>query len=260
MPKRSGIKKRAINTFPHLRKPPITEAVIEVRGPIGVEWNEGIVINGMQEFGDEYPNRLSMHGFQGQLQVALGAESKVETKDLGPRGLRFQSKDGLNVALLTADLFSFSRLNSYQTWDAFISEALKLWKVYKRIVLQNDATRLGVRFINRIPISEKRIQIEMYFKNFPNAVSGQDLDRIAFLHQDMVSIPEGNLRANIIKTVQPGAPADQRPALILDIDLFDEGKFAAQEDTLKGKLERFHYWKNWIFFNTVTRSLVEKLT
>ncbi len=258
MPAGSKTKKKAVTSFPHLRKPPITEAVIEVRGPVGVEWNEEAVILGMQEFNTEYPVHLSLQGFQSQWQLTPGNEPKMKTKNLGTRGVRFQSKDGFNVALFTADLFSFSRLNSYQTWDTFVSEALKLWRIYKRVVQQNDVVRLGVRFINRIPVSEEKIKIEKYFKDFPSAVPGNDPDRLMFLHQDIISIPQGNLKANIIKTVQPGSPADPRAGLILDIDVFDENRFVTDEALLNTRLEQIHHWKNWVFFNIVTKRLVEE--
>ncbi len=260
MTKTSKTKKKAPTVFPHLRKAPIAEAVIEVRGPLGVEWNEEAVLIGMRESGDKYPVHHSLQGFQGQWQLTAGSEPRMETKNLGSRGLRFESQDGLDVALLTADLFSISRLQPYQTWDTFVSDAINVWKIYKQLLQQNDITRLGVRFINRIPLAEEKIKIETHFKNFPGAVPGHDPDRLMFLHQDMISIPEGSIKANIIKTVQPGSPADPRFALILDIDVFDESRFAADEGALKEKLQRIHHWKNWIFFNTITKSLVEKFS
>lgn len=254
--------KRKPNTaasFPHLRKPPITEAVIEIRGTLGVEWEEELVISRLQVLQTDYPARQSIQGFQGHWQMTQGSEPKMETKELGLRGVRLQSVDGLNVAMFTADLFSMSRLNSYQTWETLVSETLRLWKLYRDIVQQNRINRLGVRFINRVPLEGKRVEIQSYFRGFQGAVPGHDPDRLGFLYQDLISTPADNLRANIIKTVQPGSPADPRPALILDIDVFDDGGFASDEALLKTKLDKIHYWKNWIFFNTVTKSLVEKL-
>ncbi len=254
--------KRKLNTaasFPHLRKPPITEAVIEIRGALGVEWEEDRVMSQLQTLQTDYPIRQSLQGFQGHWQMTQGSEPKMETKDLGLRGVRLQSGDELNVAMFTADLFSMSRLNTYQTWETLVSETLRLWKLYRGIVQQNHINRLGVRFINRVPLEGKRVEIQSYFRNFQGAVPGHDPDRLGFLYQDLVSIPGEELKANIIKTVQPGSPADPRPALILDIDVFDDGGFASDESVLKAKLDKVHYWKNWIFFNTVTKSLVEKL-
>ncbi|MCL5020644.1 MAG: TIGR04255 family protein, partial [Bacteroidetes bacterium] len=164
MAKTSKTRKKAPTVFPHLRKAPIAEAVIEVRGPIGVEWNEEAVLIGMSQLGDRYPVHHSLQGFQGQWQLKPGSEPRMETKDLGSRGLRFQSQDGLDVPLLTADLFSFSRLQPYQTWDTFVSGAIKVWKIYKQLLQQNDITRLGVRFINRIPFSEEKVKVARYFK------------------------------------------------------------------------------------------------
>lgn len=254
--------KRKLNTavgFPHLRKPPITEAVIEIRGTVGVEWNEESATSRLQELQTDYPARQSVKGFQGQWQVIQGSGPMVETKDLGLRGMRLQSADGHNVAMFTADLFSMSRLNAYQTWESLVSETLRLWKLYRDLVQQNYVNRLGVRFINRLPLEGRRVELQSYFRNFPGAIPGHDPDRLTFLYQDLISVPGEDLKANIIKTAQPGPPQDPRPALILDIDVFDDGGFTSDEAPLKTKLDKIHYWKNWIFFNTVTKSLVEKL-
>ncbi len=259
MPKGPKRKLSTAVSFPHLRRPPITEAVIEIRGTIGVEWNEESATLRLQELQTDYPVRQSVKGFQGQWQLTQGSEPMVETKDLGVRGMRLQSADGHNVAMFTADLFSMSRLNAYQTWESLISETLRLWTLYRDLVQQNYVNRLGVRFINRLPLEGKKVEFQYYFRNFPRAIPGHDPDRLTFLYQDLISIPGQELKANIIKTAQPGLPQDPRAALILDIDLFDEIRFASDEEILRKRLDKMHYWKNWIFFNTITRSLVEKL-
>ena len=246
-------------TFPHLQKAPISEAVIEIRGPAGIAWEEKRLIDAMQEHIITYPEHRPFQAIQMPPPFPTGGEqSATPAKLVGVTGLRFESGDHHSVVMFTSEQFTFSRINSYNSWQPFVGDAIKFWKVHRSVTDQPTIRRIGVRFINRIPISQTKFRLDSYLKGIPSALPGSEPERLAFLHQDIISVPGTNLKASIIKTVQGGIPTDDRLGLILDIDVFDEKAFATDDTVLMARLEQIHHWKNWIFFSIVTNRVIEE--
>jgi uncharacterized protein (TIGR04255 family) len=246
--------------FPHLSRAPITEAVIEIRARASKPWIEAEVLATLKQHLVQYPVHVSARGFEHKFQVSPTQEAKVDSKDLGWQGHDFRSADLKQIVKFHLDLFSFSRLNPYDNWERFTNEALRLWKIHRELSQPLEVQRLGVRFINRIPITEGKMDLEKYFKEFPQDLKNLNLSLTGFLHHNIFSIPGYPYAMNIIKTVQPSeAPGVKEFALILDIDVYTQNAFEASTKTMEEKLAEMRWLKNKSFFSIITNELKVKL-
>ncbi|MBI1803382.1 MAG: TIGR04255 family protein [Ignavibacteriae bacterium] len=244
--------------FPHLSRAPITEAVIEIRGRASLPWNETDILTKLKQLLTGYPEHRSVQGFSSQLQWTPGQEPKVDSQNLGWQGWQFTSADKSHITKFQLDLFSFSRLKPYENWQLFSAEALRLWEIHFELAQPSEIQRLGVRFINRFPIiGEKRVQLEDYFRGFPDDLREMNLTRVGFLHHDIFAVPGSIYAMNLIKTVQPPEGQGNEFALILDIDVYTQQPFGPKSELLKQRLVEIDVLKNKAFFGIITEDLLK---
>ncbi len=243
--------------FPHFPRAAITEAVIEIRARASVQWNEAETLAKLKPQLTDYPENRSARGFLNQFQFVLEQEPKVAAQDLGWQGYIFTSTDKKQIAKFQLELFSFSRLQPYQSWKQFKSEAMRLWEMHYELARPAEIQRLGVRFINRFPVSEDRVLIEEYLKGFPDDLPDLNLTLTGFLHHNTLAVPNHPYAINLIKTVQN--PEAKELALILDVDVYTQQPFEAKIGLLEHRLAEIRWLKNKTFLGTITEKLKERL-
>jgi uncharacterized protein (TIGR04255 family) len=244
--------------FQHLSNPPITEAVIEIRTPSSVSWNKSEIQAELKSKLTEYPEQRSAQGFVSQLQLGAGKEPSVKTQDLGWQGVQVTSGDKKCIAKFQLEFFSFSRLQPYESWDIFTSEAIRLWEIHKNLAKPIEVQRMGVRFINRFPILAQPAKITDYFTTFIDELPSMNLLLGGFLHHDIFIIPGHPYKMNVIKTVQ-NLESTTDSAFILDVDIFTSQPFSANTEQIEKHLKDMHWLKNKVFFNMVTSEQIGKL-
>lgn len=252
-------------TFPHLSKAPITEAVIEIRAEATVELSEKIMRENLEPQLSDYPNTKVEYSQIHQVQFGPGQQSKVAMKDLGWQGLTFTSPDQKQIVKFQKQLFSFSRLAPYPAWKTFKNEALRLWCLHRTLTSPFAVQRLGVRFINRIPlpdeVTQKHLRINDYFRRFSIGIKDFNVNPLDFLHHEILAVPGDKYAMNIIKTLQPaGTQRTNEAALILDIDVYTITPFSANDEEIEPRLEEMDWLKNKVFFSTIAKKLQEQLT
>jgi uncharacterized protein (TIGR04255 family) len=246
--------------FPHLTRAPITEAVIEIRARTSKPWNEAETLATLKQRLVQYPSHVSARGFEHKFQVSPTQEAKVDSKDLGWQGHDFRSADSKQIVKFHLNSFSFSRLNPYDNWERFTNEALRLWKIHRELSQPLEVQRLGVRFINRIPITGGKIELGKYFKEFPQDLKDLNLSLTGFLHHNMFAVPKYPYAINLIKTLQPGEVSGvNESSLILDIDVYTQNPFEAIDEKIEDKLAEMRWLKNKSFFSIITEQLIKKL-
>jgi hypothetical protein len=163
--------------------------------------------------------------FEGKVEP--GKQPLQSIHDKGWKGHRVKSPDAKQVAQFNRDGFVFSRLRPYQDWARFISEAIRLWQVYREIAKPDEVGRLGLRYINRFPLSPNERDIGSYLQH-PYAV-------------------------RVVKTLQePQGRDDLRCYAILDIDAFTQEAFEPADEALGARLEDLRWLKNKVFFGSIT--------
>jgi uncharacterized protein (TIGR04255 family) len=257
-----------INTaeeFPNLSKAPITEAVIEIRAAATIELEEKMMREKLAPQLSDYPNPKAESSQIHQVQFGPGQHSRVAMQDLGWQGLTFTSPDQKQIVKFQKQLFSFSRLAPYPDWKTFKNEALRLWLLHRTLTSPLDIQRLGVRFINRIPLPndliKKPVRINDYFRRFAIGIVGFKMSLVGFVHHEILAVPGDRYAMNIIKTIQPaGTQTTNEAALILDIDVYTVTPFAPNDEEINSRLQEMDWLKNKVFFATITKQLQEQLT
>ena len=136
---------------------------------------------------------------------------------------------------------------------------MQLWKIHRALAKPSDIQRLGVRFINRFPVSGERVRIDDYFRGFPDDLPELNLTLAGFLHRDILTVPGHHYAINVIKTVQPPEAQGKESALILDIDVYTGQPFQAEAEIVQERLAEMRWLKNKSFFGIITSNLLNKL-
>jgi uncharacterized protein (TIGR04255 family) len=243
--------------FSHLSRAPIVEAVLEIRSRAEAPWEEQAILNLLKSELPEYPSALSQREVRHELTMGPGQPTESKLQDLGMKGFRFESSDKRQIVQFNRDGFVFSRLAPYEGWEKFSGESLRLWEMYSTLAKPSQIQRLGLRFINRIPLIPQHDTLDYYLVAPPEKSPELDFPLVAFLHRDSFSVPGLPYIVNLVKTVQPqqtlGGPG---PSLILDIDVVSDQPFLLNEG-LEGRVIEMGWLKNKFFFGNITQQLLE---
>ena len=245
--------------FPHLPNAPIVEAVLQINARATTEWTrERIVPAILAEIGDNNslaPEDASEQTFQ--LDLITGIRHEVSSSYW--QGARVAPMGRPEIVRFSRDFFAFSRLVPYEHWDAFLHRAMYYLHVHVRVAQPGTAQRIGLRFINRIPMSQS-LSLEEYLTNPPEDTSGLELPISGFLYHSNFQTPGYPYSINLSRTLQqtPNS-AKEPPALIIDIDVFMVSPTSVDENSIGGHLQRMRWLKNKIFFGSITAGLQERL-
>ena len=137
-------------TFPHLSKAPIVEAVIDIRVVPSVKWDEICLQSDLKQRLPDFPKVEPLR--EARYQLTIGKQNNPTVEDLGCVGFKCQSSDNLHIAQFNKEAFVFSRLKPYLDWAQLRQEALRLWAIYFELLKPREVIRIGLRFINCIYI------------------------------------------------------------------------------------------------------------
>ena len=243
--------------FPHLRKAPIVEAVIDFRAKPTVQCEQKQFETYFKSEFKDYPavqihNQVNYHLKPGAVEAPELAKATSSW-----RGLAFHSADKLKIAQCQLDGFSFSRLAPYEHWEAFEEEALQLWQKYCALTKPVEIERIGVRFINRIEIDSQGGDLGNYLVNAPRSWDSFPVPFAGFMHSDTFSVPDTNYLIHVIRALQPGDAISVKPAIILDADIFTQTPQKIDDGLVKTKLAEIRWLKNKIFFASLASGLLE---
>lgn len=228
------------------KRPPITEAVVELRLAAPIEQNQVEKIK--QRLEDRYP---LFAGFVQNISVlSPGTAPKVEIA-----GYRLTSADAADLAVVARQSISTSRLAPYNGWEEFIASARQNWEIWRKIVGWREVSRIGVRYINRIDVpnpNEVPILIDNYLlfrPVFPEFEGVQGVDIFAINGQMAVANSPFRL---ILNAGTAPSPLVRTTSFLLDIDISQEGNFPRNDDALWALIDQIRVHKNRIFEASIT--------
>jgi len=242
-----GVKIDLTESFEHLPNAPIVEAVIHWRARAEKQLEPDELLRHLKAKLPDYPN------VQGQQEVDVGAEFGPDGATLRQRqtwhGFRFESDDKKQVAQYTRNGFVFSRLAPYEDWNSFATEAKRLWNIYHTLAEPSEIQRLGVRFIDLIPVDPSEVVSLLTLP--PRSPAAFKLPINAFLHQTKFDIPGHPYELNVVQTLQPPAPPKVKShGLILDLDVGTTRPI--QFNDVDIRLQHMQWIKNKAFFSLLT--------
>ncbi len=233
---------------PPLSNNPIHETVIEFRFYPYLE-DQQIDIEELGEFiRKEYPNKQDIK--QSDVQITIGANSPPpKITNLEPI-FSYQSEDLNITAILAEDRVSLTWKNEYPGWEVFSNKWLDLWQVLQKNSNIKTISRLGVRFINhiKVPVGEV-LDFDDFLTHGP-IVPGESTPKTlhSFSHRAVFTNGDIECYANFLQAFK----LEEKPKIVLDIDVFTINNLKPEIDQIKEKLGQIREYKNQLFSGSIT--------
>ncbi len=252
-----GAQVRASATVgPSLSNAPIREAVIDFRVRLGRDTGLDAIRRLADSAVQEYPRRDPIHQFHGQIRFDDGG-IVAERQGSGLHGYRITSRDGLNVAQVRLDGFTFSRLMPYRSWGDMVRDAWPIWRRYVAELRPVGVARVATRFINVLQLPPET-DLGHFLTAPPQIPAGLPATCSAFLFRYVTEATDG-MAATVSLATEP--PEDSGSvSVVLDIDCYEHREFTVTGGEMAGirnALSELRVRKNDIFFRSVTPQALE---
>jgi uncharacterized protein (TIGR04255 family) len=232
----------------HYKKPPITEAIIDLR----VELPSEISLTQLDKAheGEEaaYPIAEPLQRAFGHMQIGPQVSATASSQHIG---YLFRSGDGKQIYQARLDGFTMSRLAPYENWKALRDEARRLWDVYRTVARPTKVARLAVRYINRIDIPLPLKDFKDYLRTVPEVSSDLPQGLAGyFMH---LEIPLRDIRSRALINETIIKPVSQSVvSVVLDIDIFCDAELPSDEEDTWAFFEELRFRKNRSFEACIT--------
>lgn len=245
-----------------LSKAPVVEAILEVRCTATEPWEQDLLTMALERALPDYPSSEDVGLYRSEFDFDAQHGLKQHSEDGGWIGARRTSTDGKHVASIERFRFAFSRFDPYVGWEKFRGEGMRIWKIYCSLARPNSVDRLGLRFINRLPLTSGGDPLA-YLDDPPRPIKGLDLDRSVFHHRDLFIDPKADIGIQVTRALVPSEQSgDEAPArsLIIDVDVFTNSPLVLDTADFEGKLESMRILKNKAFFGSISEAAMSDLT
>ncbi len=230
------------------KRPPITEAVIEIRFESPVD--SVALDKSSSDLRVSYAREDLLQGTQFELYPTAGS---APAKTMNQKGYRLSSLDQTEILILMPmpPSFLISQLAPYPGWTSFFDRFQRDWSVWKKAVGYRKIQRIGVRYINRIdiPSTDPVICQEQFLNIHPNVP-----DVLGLVMQSTVQLRlfiedfGGSLTIN---TSAVPSPLIDHMSFVVDIDVGKDNPVQSDEDIYE-LLNQMRVIKNRVFETCVT--------
>jgi uncharacterized protein (TIGR04255 family) len=243
--------------FPALAHAPSIEAVIHWQAPASKTLDPEKLKEELTKRLPDYPICEPQIDLEFLASASLDGSSEVSHRTQW-NGFRLQDDQTRHVAQFTPHGVLLSRLEPYEEWQTFQSEAMRFWGIFLELANPIAIERLGVRYINRILLKNGE-QPSLYLRTMPPNPPGIELSSEAFFHQNSYQVPNYPYHINWVQTIQPqGADPSDGQALIVDIDVSTSDLIELDHSTLTQRLLEMRWLKNKFFFSCMTETALQR--
>lgn len=224
---------------------PIVEALIDIT----FEPKADVELSGIEErltdiLREEYPNKE----YREETLVRLSASAP--TVERSHSAVAFIDSSRKNIVQVGRGRFTFNRLAPYQTWGQMQSEASRLWNVYAQLVPPAKIYRVAVRFLNRLEFPVSVMELEHYFRTYPEISNGAQDHATGFFMR--LEIPQKDIQSMAI-LIQSSIPTQAgNVTIMLDIELFQQVELPQAISDPWAQLELLRARKNEYFESSIT--------
>jgi len=243
-----------IQSYPHLTKAPVAEAVVEIR----VRLSRPVVQADFDAFKDrlkdQFPKAQTIRYVAAHMQFGSAEELKNDFST-GLIGVRLDDREGRWVVQAKSDGLALSRLPPYESWDGLVATLLTLWPVYVEVFEPSTVLRLGVRYINRVPLPDaENIDLDSLLTAAPKIPPSLPQTLTQFVTRVILPLPAEGIVLTVLQSLEP-APGDiagRRAHVVLDIDAACEQTMTPTAPEMWGRLSSLRDAKNMAFFGSLT--------
>lgn len=220
------------------RQAPIIEALCEFQFDPTSPWDltiPGIVYESVK---GEFPQRRQT------AVLGMGVAQVAENVPPQPQfwatdRIQFVREDGTALIQVGPHYLSVNHFKPYSSWEQLLPMILKAFGAYRREANPRGIQRIGLRYINRIEITNGKIDLEDYLSFYPFVGPNLPQDYSGFTVAVQVTQEEMRDSMNVQAASVPSGVAGTL-ALILDIDYFLAQPGAVSLDMVSGWLEAAH--------------------
>lgn len=233
----------------HYPKPPIVEAVIDIQ----VDPSPSCTVDALTRIREGAETRFAQanefHASTVTFDVATGQQQHVESQ---LEGYQFVGADRADALLARRSGFTYSKLPPYTRWESVSDTAREWWERYCAVAKPLSATRIAVRYINRIDVPLEGPPLRAYFLAFPEL--GPLLQRPVSEFTMRVVMPQIDMPGVTLALSQGRVlnPLPDRLSVILDLDLFASVRLAPESEEIWSALQLMHDRENEVFESCVT--------
>lgn len=133
----------------HYARPPITEAIIELR------FSENLSAREMERAKEKFKSQFVTVEEKKNVEFSIHGEKVTHTTS--PAGYKLTAKNAVDVILINPNGFSTARLAPYESWDVLIASTKENFAQFTKIIGRKNLARIGARFRNRFDIPNDQI-------------------------------------------------------------------------------------------------------
>lgn len=247
-----------MSNYPNLRNAPVAEAMIEIRARLAKPAGEPEYRAFQDRLKGQYPKAQQIRFFPAELKFDADAPTRRDITN-GIVGVRLDDAEGKRVVQGKSDGLTISRLTPYDSWDDLVGNLRALWPVYVDIFKPEAAVRLGVRYINAIPLPAGTSDLDTILTAGPRIPQDIAPELAEFMTRLVFSMPDTGALMTVVQALGAIAVGGvKRDGVILDIDAACEQSFEPDWSPLWAKLEQLRDAKNKAFFSSLTKPTWEQ--
>jgi len=241
------------------RNPPVVEALCEFQFIPTRTWDMTIPGLIYEKVKSKFPHRQQQIGIGLQFRpTERGVEQKVE--HAAPR-VQLYAKDKTSLIQIGPDRLAVNQLSPYPTWARFKPKIFYSLQAYQKVAVPKGFKRIGLRYINKIKIPAKTIDMSDYFKIYPAIPDNLPQTHSTFISR--VEIPYMDERDRMLLTLASEATeVKDTLLLVLDIDYIMLKPEAVPINAFASWIEQAHSAIETAFESSITdktRALFDKV-
>ena len=238
-------------SHPALSSNPIVEAAFEVRARAQGEWEPERITSLAASLLSHLPDQKPRFLHEGIVKLDPNSDTDSSFQRTWI-GVEARDEQGKHIVFMESGRFVFSCLSPYPGWNHFNEELIRSWKAYADIAKPLEAQRVGLRFINRLPMNDGEA-IADFIDFSPSVPFGRPVEPSEYVLREAFNSPDGRFTLSITRAVQQQhtKPGPSRN-LIVDLDVGTIQPVSSPEDTIVGLLAEMQEIKNRAFFGTMT--------
>lgn len=172
---------------PTFAKAPIVEAIVDIECDFPPSFDLSLLQEASQgAFFSSYPELQIQHRFAQEIHVSPKTNSLIGQEiRTGIEAFRFLGSEARQIVQVRISGYSFNRLAPYASFDDYLPEIRRTWKLYCEVAAPIQVRLIRLRYINRLPlpIVDGRVELDDYFKVGPRLPDEERLAFIGFLNQ-----------------------------------------------------------------------------
>jgi uncharacterized protein (TIGR04255 family) len=235
----------------HYPRPPITEAVIELR------FDETLGDRDMERVRDRFKRTFATVEEMQNIEVSI--EGKKIQHKASSAGFKMTAGNAVDVIIINPATFGTVRLAPYESWESLLKTANDNFLLFTKILGRKKVVRLGVRFVNRFDIPNAMIQGQKVneFLRLGISLSDKITTQIG-PYSLVVNAVDRDSGAKLLiqSAVVPPALIDHA-SITLDTDAFWDADIPQRLDEMWEKVSVLRDAKNSVFENSITDRLRE---